>query len=1180
MKILIATATAGGGHLAAAAALEEAWKKRRPRDVLKRVDILDYTPRLYRKAYAEGYVKLAEKAPELYAHAFRKTDTLAFIKKAQTVRRFSARLMAGRFLKLVRRFRPDILLAPHFMPFEAMGSFKGPGRPLVAAIVTDFEAHALWIEPCVDFYCVATEETKARLLSRGIKSSRVAVTGIPVSLRFAQPYSQSVLRKRYGLASSSPVLLVLGGGLGMGPLVETMKTIDQLKEPFQVMVVAGRNETLLQKLRARRYRHPVRVFGFVSNMEELMGACDLIITKPGGLTSSEALAIGKPLLIVNPLPGQEAANSDFLLERGAAAKANRLDDLPFRLKTLLSPGRRRRMAQAAKKSGRPRAGEAVCRAVLAFMRSARAFLPILFLISAAQAGDMLQKDEEAIFYPVAAAARDDGQWEAPLRGWIFERKRDSTVERAMLRALRKSLPLPETALENPLFRERGGFFVVDNERGRRLNIRLGTQTFALAPSNAAGRIADRIVFSNKEGAETSSVSFQVEASSFSGIVLKVPAAGLSVISDIDDTIKISDVLDQPKLLARTFLEPYSAVPGMAEVYQTWQKEGAVFHYVSGSPSPLYPALAEFLRQAGMPLGTVTLRPFRPKSRELLSLSKPAGAFKIRAIEDLLRRFPQRQFILVGDSGEEDPETYGELARRHLPQIRFIAIRDVRNDVSSERFSKAFHSLPADRWTVFRHPNEMLERMTQSPVLWAKEADACLRVREGFVAALSFARSRPDLFPEKPSTTVHVLSRQAKEEVWNAWKRVLDSVVRLDVIAQDRLLMPLPGQKANTGNFTVGYAAFLARYRLALDWIMITDREPQFRALLNEPVPELGLAGGTYDQLRFRFLNAAQAAQFAAWSVVYQSLGEDKAGSEKLRQAIRDDTAALWAAGAGRGEALTVKNAWQVIQNAGFKAWFPIQTGVATWMGDTKAHRMEQSLISQEQIAAAHHKLQPGDIFFERREWYLSNLGLPGFWSHAALYLGTPEERRAYFKDEPGFEEDLRKRFPEAYRKSLEAFEGHTPAVLEAMSEGVVFTSLEHSAGADSWAVLRPRLSRQEKAEALRKAFMYAGRPYDFNFDFVTDSSLVCSEVVYKAYEPGAGNRGQTWEMSKVLGRPLVSPNDMIRQFDQSVGTAAQQSDFVLFLDGREWQKKAVERTEKDLRESWKRPKWDIWQQEK
>jgi processive 1,2-diacylglycerol beta-glucosyltransferase len=192
----------------------------------------------------------------------------------------------------------------------------------------------------------------------------VGATGIPISARFLTKPDPNAVRQRYGLRDDQPVLLVLGGGFGMGPVAEILSELDKVPGRFQIIVVAGRNEKLRQKLATQNRQHPTHVLGFASNMHELMAVADLIISKPGGLTSSEAMAMGKPLFIMNPIPGQEAANSDFLLERGAAAKVNRVEDLPYRIEQLLNSKKLADMAKAATAIGRPHSAQAVCREVL------------------------------------------------------------------------------------------------------------------------------------------------------------------------------------------------------------------------------------------------------------------------------------------------------------------------------------------------------------------------------------------------------------------------------------------------------------------------------------------------------------------------------------------------------------------------------------------------------------------------------------------------------------------------------------------------------------------------------------------------------------------------------------------------------------------------------------------------
>lgn len=366
MKVLIATVTAGAGHLQAASALEEAWKALRPEDTVEKVDVLDFTSKLFRKAYTEGYVKLIERAPEIYGAFFKHTDNAKRTRKWTEVRRNLSLLQAKKFLTYLKRFEPDVLLCPHFLPLEINGYLRTHTNlaPLCVCIVTDFEAHAFWIEPSVDLYCVATEDTKGRLVARGIPEESVWVTGIPIARKFSEPIDELAVRRRMGLRDDLRTLLVLSGGFGMGPVQQILESLDQVDAEFQTVVVCGRNQELRTELAPLDRKHPTHVLGFAGNMQELMAVSSLIITKPGGLTSSETLAMAKPMLIVNPIPGQEAANADFLLEKGVAVKVNSLDDVASRVHKLLTSDKLHAMADAARSIGRPDAAGAVCRATL------------------------------------------------------------------------------------------------------------------------------------------------------------------------------------------------------------------------------------------------------------------------------------------------------------------------------------------------------------------------------------------------------------------------------------------------------------------------------------------------------------------------------------------------------------------------------------------------------------------------------------------------------------------------------------------------------------------------------------------------------------------------------------------------------------------------------------------------
>ena len=249
-------------------------------------------------------------------------------------------------------------------PSKEGNRVKERNAPFVVSVVTDFEAHAMWMGESVNLYCIAADATCARLSARGAKPGSMAVTGIPISNKFANPVNARDVRARMGLRDDQPVVLLLGGGFGWGPISETLAELDKIESRFQTVVVCGRNADLRREVAAQDRKHPTHILGFVSNMNELMAVSDLVITKPGGLTTSEALASGLPMVVINPIPGQEAANSDFLLQAGAAIKVNRIEEMSIRVGELLGTKKLAAMAKAARAVGHPTAARNVCDEVL------------------------------------------------------------------------------------------------------------------------------------------------------------------------------------------------------------------------------------------------------------------------------------------------------------------------------------------------------------------------------------------------------------------------------------------------------------------------------------------------------------------------------------------------------------------------------------------------------------------------------------------------------------------------------------------------------------------------------------------------------------------------------------------------------------------------------------------------
>lgn len=329
----------------------------------------------------------------------------------------------------------------------------------------------------------------------------------------------------------------------------------------------------------------------------------------------------------------------------------------------------------------------------------------------------LKPDEQLLFYPTMAHRRPAGEWQMEIRGCIYEPEK----RRLTLAALREALELKDVELspaEANVFNERARLFLADHERNKRVLVRLGGRVFDAGKSKADGTFRGRLrlpaaevdLWQKTDGRGQGRIGYtaalpSLDPRAFAGELLLMADAGLSVISDIDDTIKITEVRDRRATLRNTFLREFRPVPGMAAFYQRLAGSNPVsFHYVSASPWQLYPPLAEFVKAHGFPAGTFHLKEFRWKDERFLSLFANPENYKTGVIEPLLKQFPHRRFVLIGDSGERDPEIYAGLARKHPRQIEHIFIRDVTGEAAeAPRYRECFRTLPREVWTVFHEP---------------------------------------------------------------------------------------------------------------------------------------------------------------------------------------------------------------------------------------------------------------------------------------------------------------------------------------------------------------------------------------------------------------------------------------------------------------------------------------------
>jgi len=366
-KLAILSVSAGAGHVRCAQALQEAAEARGLE--VRHVDVMEMVPRVFRKIYAEAFLTLVNRNPALWGYLYHSSDRVRPDTILNRLRAKIEQLNTRALTAFLHDWQPDYVICTHFLPAALLARLRRKGSFVVPTwvVVTDFDVHALWVQQGLTGYCAAAEEIAWRMRDRGLTGGQIAVTGIPIHAAFRQELSRSVCAAEAGIDPGKTTLLLMSGGHGVGAIDVIAKRILEIDADFQLLALAGRNAELLGRLHALASLHPGRLFpfGFTNTIERLMSCADIAIGKPGGLTTSECLAKGLPLLVVSPIPGQEERNADYVLEHGAAMKAHDVAGIEYRLRRLAAdPGRLIGMKAAASRLGRPRAADAVLDHVL------------------------------------------------------------------------------------------------------------------------------------------------------------------------------------------------------------------------------------------------------------------------------------------------------------------------------------------------------------------------------------------------------------------------------------------------------------------------------------------------------------------------------------------------------------------------------------------------------------------------------------------------------------------------------------------------------------------------------------------------------------------------------------------------------------------------------------------------
>ena len=447
----------------------------------------------------------------------------------------------------------------------------------------------------------------------------------------------------------------------------------------------------------------------------------------------------------------------------------------------------------------------------------------------------------------------------------------------------------------------------------------------------------------------------------------------------------------------------------------------------------------------------------------------------------------------------------------------------------------------------------------------------------------------------PAGDALVLSASEERALLESWREIGGYTIALEGLRrfyEDYYRLDLAARRLDhVTAFLLTFAADAAIYDAAARFAKRVSANPNAVKFLDAPHEDM--PAGSFSRFHNEVLGTKDSVRISAGRRYLALLPPDAEGplSElrgDLRRALAHHLARIRELGHFERAELASSSELEPVERAVHQIWFPVQKGVAEVLGDTRVRRIGSYLVDSSLRERLDGQLEPGDILLARKNWYLSNVGLPGFWPHAILYLGTPDKLRAHFdrpevralaKKELG-EDDLAaglaRRFPEAWDHYLGSDHGEPRRVIEAVSEGVVFSSLAACAG-DYVAALRPRLDDEAKARAIIHAFAQFEKPYDFDFDFATDHALVCTELVWRAYRPAEDKAGLHLDLVSMAGRMTLPANDIARQYAARFGTPEQELDFVAFIDASEAERRAFLSTEEAFRASAARLKWDIAQ---
>lgn len=376
---LILSISGGAGHIRAAQALHQAVRSSKLPIRSEHFDCLDFTSRLFKQLYSQSYLAMVNRIPELWGYFYTQTEKKPYAKKG--LLKIFDHFNYQRYLNALRSKRPDAILCTHFLPYVSISerlhhtTMNAP----IFAVTTDFDVHQLWVNPVVTRYYVHHEESAWQLTAKGVQERKIAVKGIPVLREFGQQRGAKASRQILGIPGERFTVLVLSGGFGVGriePLVDHVASTlaDYSRRRFNLLVVCGKNDRVRSHLEKKKFPPNIetRVFGYVTNVHDLMAAADILISKSGGLTSAEAMSKHLPMIIVDPIPGQETRNAEMIVESGAGFLALDLPNVSYKLRRAIeNPALLRRARAGTCELAKPHAAMDIVHDVYAFLERHR-----------------------------------------------------------------------------------------------------------------------------------------------------------------------------------------------------------------------------------------------------------------------------------------------------------------------------------------------------------------------------------------------------------------------------------------------------------------------------------------------------------------------------------------------------------------------------------------------------------------------------------------------------------------------------------------------------------------------------------------------------------------------------------------------------------------------------------------